>query len=322
MKSYSSLFAIIVGFAISAGAAAQDFPNKPLKMIVPYAPGGATDIFGRIVADGLSKELGQPVIVENRTGGGGNVGAIALAKSAPDGYTLGIATVGTHATNPACNSKGGYDPVRDFAPVSNLARTPNVVTLNAEFPARDFKEFMDYVKKNPGKVSFGTSGTCGVHHMTAEHFKALTGADIVHVPYRGTGPALVDVVAGRVQMLFDSMPGSLQNIQTGKLRPMAVASAKRLPSLPDVPTYAEIGLEALNDPVWYGLVAPAGTPAAIIDKINAATRKVLAAPDVVARIVTAGGEPAYTSPAEYGAEIKAAAEKMRHIAQTRGITQE
>lgn len=320
MRLNQALFAAIASVALMGGALAQSFPDKPIKVIIPFPPGGGTDIFGRIIADGLSRELGQPVVVDNRAGASGIIGTLAVAKAAPDGYTLGIATVGTHATNAACNSKVGYDPVSDFAPITNVARTPNVVAVTAGFPAKDFKEFMAYTKKHPNTVSFATSGTCGLHHLTAEHFKALTGADITHIPYRGTGPALIDVVGGRVAMIFDSLPAPFPHIQSGKLRALAVASAKRLDALPDVPTYAELGLKDLNDPVWYGLVAPAGTPAEIINKINAAAGKVLSRPDVQQRIRTAGGEAAYNSPADYATEIKSAADKMKNIVKTRGIT--
>jgi tripartite-type tricarboxylate transporter receptor subunit TctC len=319
MKFRKSLLTFIASLTVASAAHAQGYPNKPIKMIIPFPPGGASDMVGRIVADGLAKELGQPVIVDNRTGGGGGIGTIALAKSAPDGYTIGIATVGSHAANPACNPKGGYDPVHDFAPISNLARTPNVLTVYAGFQPRDFKEIVDYAKKNPGKVSYASGGTCGIHHLTGEQFTTLTGTKIIHVPYRGSGPALNDVLGGRIDMFFDSLPGSLQYIQSGKLRAVAVAWDKRLDSLPNVPTYAELGLKQINDSVWYGLVAPAKTPDDIIKKLNAATLKVLAQPEVKARIAQTGSEAAGNSPAEYGAEIKAAATRLRETVKASGI---
>jgi tripartite-type tricarboxylate transporter receptor subunit TctC len=319
MKLRKSLFALIAGLAVASSTHAQSYPNKPIRMIIPFPPGGATDMVGRIVADGLSKELGQPVVVDNRTGGGGGIGTLALAKSAPDGYTIGIATVGSHAANPACNPKGGYDPVNDFAPISNLARTPNVLTIYPGFQAQDLKHIIEYAKKNPGKVSYATGGTCGIHHLTGEQLTALTGTKMVHVPYRGSGPALNDVLGARVDMFFDSLPGSLQYIQSGKLRAVAVAWDKRLELLPNVPTYSELGLKQINDSVWYGLVAPAKTPDDIIKKLNAATLKVLAQPDVKARIAQTGSEASGTTPAAYGAEIKLAAEKLLHTVKTQGI---
>jgi tripartite-type tricarboxylate transporter receptor subunit TctC len=320
MPSYKSLLALITGLAMAMSAQAQNFPNKPIKMIIPFPPGGATDIVGRIVAEALSKELGQTVVVDNRSGGGGGIGAMAIAKAAPDGYTLGIATVGTHATNPACNPKGGYDAVQDFAPVSNLARTPNILTMFPGFPAKNYQELQAFLKKNPGKVRYATGGTCGVHHLTGALFTTLTGTDIVHVPYRGSGPALNDVLGGHVELFFDSLPGSLTHIQSNRLRPIAVAWDKRLDALPNVPTYAELGLKPINDAVWYGLVAPAKTPDDIVRKLNAATLKVLALPEVKDRIVQSGSEPAGTTPAEFGAEIKAALERMKNTVKTQGIT--
>lgn len=280
MSSLKPLLALITGLAIAASVQAQNYPSKIIKLIIPFPPGGATDIVGRIVAEALSKELGQPVVVDNRSGGGGGIGATAVAKAMPDGYTLGIATVGTHGTNPACNPKVGYDAVQDFAPVSNLARTPNVLTIFPGFPAKNYQELNAYLKKNPGKVRYATGGICGVHHLTGALFSSLTGTDILHVPYRGSGPALTDVMGGNVELFFDSLPGSLSHIQSNRLRPIAVAWDKRLDSLPQVPTYAELGLKPINDSVWYGLVAPAKTPDEIIRKLNVATLKVLALPEV------------------------------------------
>lgn len=322
MKLFTLSLAVTATFAIALSAHAQSYPNKPIKLIIPFPPGGATDMVGRIVADGLSKELGQPVVPDNRTGSGGSIGAIALARSAPDGYTLGIASVGSHAANPACNPKGGYDPVTDFTAVSNLAVTPNVLTSSLEFAPKDYKELLAYLKKHPGKISFASGGTCGIHHLTGELFKSLTGTSMEHVPYRGSGPALTDVMAGRVELFFDSLPGSLPFIQAGKIRPLAVAWDKRLDSMPNVPTYAELGLNAINDPVWYGLVAPAKTPEPIIKKLNAAVVKVLAQPDIKERIAATGSEAKATSPAEFGSEIKTTFEKTKRIVEARGIKPE
>jgi tripartite-type tricarboxylate transporter receptor subunit TctC len=319
VKSFKPFFVVAATFAIALSAHAQSYPNKPIKLIIPFPPGGATDMVGRIVADALSKELGQPVVVDNRTGSGGSIGTIALAKSAPDGYTLGIATVGTHAANPACNPKGGYDPVHDFAPISNVAATPNVLTAYPEFPAKNTRELIAYLKKNPGKVSFATGGTCGIHHLTGEMFKSLTGTAMEHVPYRGSGPALTDVAGGRVELFFDSLPGSLPFIKTGKIRPLAVAWDKRLQSMPDVPTYAELGLKPINDPVWYGLVAPAKTPEHIIKKLNAATVKMLAQADVKERIAASGSEAKSTSPAEFATEISTTFEKIKKVVKENNV---
>jgi tripartite-type tricarboxylate transporter receptor subunit TctC len=322
LKLFMSSLVLTAGFAIALSAHAESYPSKPIKLIIPFPPGGATDMVGRIVADALSKELGQSVVADNRTGSGGSIGAIALARSVPDGYTLGIASVGSHAANPACNPNGGYDPVVDFTAISNLAVTPNVLTSSLEFAPKDYKELLAYMKQHPGKISFASGGICGIHHLTGELFKSLTGTSMEHVPYRGSGPALTDVMAGRVELFFDSLPGSLPFIQAGKIRPLAVAWDKRLESMPNVPTYAELGLKPINDPVWYGLVAPAKTPEHIIKKLNAAVVKVLAQPDVKERIAATGSETKATTPAEFRSEIKTTFEKTKKIVEARGIKPE
>ncbi|HJV73092.1 MAG TPA: tripartite tricarboxylate transporter substrate binding protein BugE [Noviherbaspirillum sp.] len=319
MKLNKILLALASGLAFAASAQAQTYPNKPIRLIVPFAPGGTTDIVARIVGDKLGKELGQPVVIENRGGGGGSIGAAAVAKAEPDGYTIGVSTISTHAVNAACNPKLGYDPVADFAPITNMARTPNVLTVNPKFPAQDFKQFLDYVKKNPGKLNYATSGTCSIQHMVGEQFKASTGTFILHIPYRGAGPALNDLLGGQVDMMFDNLPSSMSHIQANKLRPLAIAWNKRLDALPNVPTFAEIGLKQVNDPAWYGLVAPAKTPDEIIKKLNAATLKVLQLPEVKERLKTSGAEPAGNSPAEHAAEIKTELEKMRNLIKKQGI---
>ena len=319
MKMNKLLLALVSGLAFAASAQAQTYPTKPIRLIVPFAPGGTTDIVARIVGDKLGKELGQPVVVENRGGGGGSIGAAAVAKADPDGYTIGVSTISTHAVNAACNPKLGYDPIADFAPITNMARTPNVLTVNPKFPAQDFKQFLDYVKKNPGKLSYATSGTCSIQHMVGEQFKVSTGTFILHVPYRGAGPALNDLLGGQVDMMFDNLPSSMSHIQANKLRPLAIAWPQRLESLPNVPTFAELGLKQVNDPAWYGLVAPAKTPEDIIKKINAATAKVLQMPEVKERLKTSGAEPAANSPAEHAAEIRHELEKARNLIKKQGI---
>lgn len=319
MKLNKLLLALVSGLALAASAQAQNYPNKPIKLIVPFAPGGTTDIVARVVGDKLGKELGQSVIIENRGGGGGSIGATAIAKADPDGYTIGVSTVSTHAVNAACNPKLSYDPLKDFAPITNMARTPNVLTVNPKFPAQDFKQFLDHVKKSPGKLNYATSGTCSIQHMVGEQFKASTGTFILHIPYRGAGPALNDLLGGQVDMMFDNLPSSMSHIQAGKLRPLAIAWNKRLEALPNVPTFAELGLKQVNDPAWYGLVAPAKTPDDIIKKIHAAAVKVLAMPEVKERLLQSGADPVGNTPAEHGAEIKAELEKMKNLVNKQGI---
>jgi len=319
MKLNKLLLAIVSGLVLAGPVQADNYPSKPITLIVPFAPGGTTDIVARIVADKLGKELGQAVVVENRGGGGGSIGAAAISKAAPDGYTIGVSTVSTHAVNPACNPKLGYDPLTGFAPITNMARTPNVLTVNAKFPAQDFKQFLDQVKKNPGKLNYATSGTCSIQHMVGEQFKASTGTFILHIPYRGAGPALNDLLGGQVDMMFDNLPSSMSHIQSGKLRPLAIAWNKRLDALPNVPTFAELGLKQVNDPAWYGLIAPPKTPEDIIKKLNAATVKVLNMPEVKDRLKQQGAEPVGNTPAEHAAEIKAELEKMKNVVTKQGI---
>jgi tripartite-type tricarboxylate transporter receptor subunit TctC len=304
---------------IAASAHADTYPSKPITLIVPFPPGGTTDIVARVVGDKLAKELGQPVVVENRGGAGGSIGASAISKADPDGYTIGMSTVSTHAVNPACNPKVGYDPIKDFSPITSLARSPNVLSVNPKFPAEDFKQLLEQVKKNPGKFGYASSGNCGFAHMMGEQFKVATASFILHVPYRGIGPALNDVLGGQVEMIFDNVPSSLPYIQSGKLRPIAVAWNKRLDSMPNVPTFAELGLKQVNDPAWYGLVAPAKTPESVIKRINTAALKVLAMPDVKKRIHDSGAEAVGNSPGDHAKEIQAEYEKIRGLVKKQSI---
>lgn len=302
-----------------SSALAEMYPTKPLRLVIPFPPGGTTDIVGRGVADQLSKVLGQPVVVENKGGGGGSIGADVIAKAAPDGYTIGIATVSTHAVNPACNPKLSYDPLKDFKPITNLATVANVIAVNPTFPAKNYKEFVAVLTANPGKYSFATSGTCGIGHMLGEEFKVLTKTQMVHVPYRGAGPALNDVLANQVPIMVDNLPSSMQFIKGGKLRPIVVAWNKRIDNLPDVPTFAEMGLKDANDPAWYGLVAPAGTPDDIIRKLNEASVQALKDPGLIARFRGAGAEPIGNTPQQYSAEIKREFDKMRALVKQQNI---
>ncbi len=314
------LAAAIAGVCFSTAAHAADpYPNKPIRLIVPFAAGGTTDIVARVVADGLGRELGQPVIVENRGGGGGSIGADALARSAPDGYTLGVATVSTMATNPATNPKNPYNPLTDFAPITNMVNVPNVLTVNPAVPAKSLAEFIALLKANPGKYSYASSGAGGIGHLDGELFKSLTKTDMVHVPYRGSGPALNDVIAGQVNAQFDNLPSSMPHIQAGKLRALAVAAPKRLPALPDVPTFAEGGLPEMDNMAWYGLVAPAGTPQAVIDRIHDATVKALKDPKIIQRLADGGSLVDGNTPAEYAAQIKRELELRQRIAKERNI---
>jgi tripartite-type tricarboxylate transporter receptor subunit TctC len=327
MKTHKkiALLALSSGMAalsVAPGAHAQNYPTKPIRIIVPFAPGGSTDIIARLVGERMGSVLGQPVVIENKGGGGGAIGAAEAARAEPDGYVLSIATVSTMAVNPACNPKLSYDPLKDFQPVTNFANTANVVAVNPKFPAKDLKEFINELKANPGKYSYGTSGTCSVNHLAGEAFKVSTQTDMVHVPYRGSGPAVVDTVAGQVQVLFDNIPSSMPQIEVDRLRALAVAWPKRLDSLPNVPTYAELGFPELNQPVWYGLLAPAGTPRDVVDTLRNAAVKALAEPSVVAALEKQGAAPSGNTPEEFAAEIKAQYDWAKDISAKQGITLE
>jgi tripartite-type tricarboxylate transporter receptor subunit TctC len=294
-------------------AAAQTYPTKPVKLIVPFAPGGTTDIVARTISERFAAAFGQPLIVENRAGGGGVVGAYEVAKATPDGYTLGMATVSTTAANPAINPRTPYDPTKDFTPIINLAATPNVIAVHPTFPAKDYKGFIDTLKKNPGKYSYATSGTGGIGHLQTELYKSLTGTFITHIPYRGAGPALNDVVGGQVPMIFDNMPSALPFIKDGKLIPIVVSAPQRLSQLPNVPTFAELGLAPVNRMAYYGIVAPPGTPKDIVEKIHAAAIKTLQDPNVRKRIEDTGSIVLGNKPEEFAEQIRAEFEVYKRV---------
>jgi tripartite-type tricarboxylate transporter receptor subunit TctC len=317
MKS-TCYFALIALLAAGTAQAAE-YPTKPIRLIVPFPAGGTTDIVARGAADQMTKIMGKTVVVENRGGAGGAIGAGEVAKAAPDGYTIGIATVSTHAVNSACNPRLSYDPLKDFRPITNLAHVPNVIVVNPTIPANDYKEFLAMLKAQPDKLSYASTGTCSITHMIGEQFKMLTKTSMIHVPYKGAGPALTDVLGGQVPVMVDNLPSSMPHIKGGKLRPIVVAWNKRLEALPNVPTFAEVGLKEANDPAWYGLVAPARTPDDIIKKLHEAAVKALQDKGLQERLRGAGAEPIGNSPQEFAAEIKKEYDKMAAIAKAQNI---
>jgi tripartite-type tricarboxylate transporter receptor subunit TctC len=306
----------------AAAAGADDYPNRPITLVVPFPPGGSTTIVARSVADKLSEALGQQIVVDNRGGAGGTIGSKAVSRSAPDGYTLLLGYTGTLAIGPTLYPNAGYDPRKDFDAIGLIGHAPNSLVVHPSFNVHSVKELIDYAKANPGKVNYGSAGVGTVSHVSGVYFAGAAGIDLVHVPYKGTGPALADLLGGHIPMAFAPIPATHANVAEGKLRGLAVTSAKRSSLLPDVPTIAESGVPGFEASLFYGLVAPAGTPRPIIDKLNKVLRDALATDEVKKRLTTDGTEVVASTPEEYAAHIDRDEKKWSKVVKDSGARAE
>lgn len=320
MQKIASVAAALMLALSPAAVAQQGYPNKTIRFVVPFAPGGSSDIISRAVANQLTAGLGQQVYVENKGGGGGNIAMEEVKRAAPDGYTLILGHIGTLAVNPAMyGAKLPYDPVKDFQPISLLAVVPNVIAVHPDVPIKSLAEFVKAAKDKPGKLNYGTAGNGSAGHLAMEYFKMQAGIDLVHIPYRGTGPMLSDLLGGQVEATFNGIPPIMSHIKAGKLRPLAVGSAARVPALANVPTVAESGYPGFETSQWYGLMAPAGTPRAIIDRLAEETRKALASDDAKKRISDDGGITAGGTPEQFAALIAKEKERWGKVVTTAKI---
>jgi tripartite-type tricarboxylate transporter receptor subunit TctC len=313
MRAVAHLIAAAIALVAALPAGAQD-TSKPITMVVPFPAGGSTDVIGRVIADGLRQVLGQTVVVENRAGAGGSIGTAAIAKAAPDGSVIGMGTASTLAINPATYKTLPFDVLTDLAPIGNIAAVPNIMSIHPGVPAADMASFIKLALAKPRQLSFASAGIGSVSHLLGAQFNLATGADIVHIPYRGVGPALNDAVSGQVHVMYDNLPTSLQIVRDGRLRALGVSGAKRAASLPDVPTFAELNLADMNWMAFFGLIAPKGTPEPVVKRLNEALLKVLAMPDVRGKLDAQQAIVIGNSPAQFGAEIARELARMRKAA--------
>ncbi len=307
-----------LAFFAAPPASSQGFPSKPIHFVVPYPAGGPLDTVARLLGQKVSESVKQPVIVDNKPGAGGNIGADAVAKSPPDGYTILMGAVATHAINPTLYANIPYDPVKDFAPVTQVASTPNVLVVNPSLPVRDVREFIAYAKAHPGQLNFGSGSTGSAGHLAGELFKTMAGVQMVHVPYKGAGPAMQDLIGGQIQLMFDNLASSLGQIRAGKVRALAVTTAKRSSLAPELPTIAESGLPGFDISTWFGVFAPGGTPPAVVARLHDEFARALAAPDVREKMLNLGAEPVGNTPAQFAAYIRSEAEKYARLVRASG----
>ena len=313
----AALAAVTVA-ALPDPSLAQAWPSKPVTVIVPFPAGGTTDIVARLTAQKLSEAWGQPVIVDNRAGAGGNIGSAMVAKAAPDGYTLLMGTVGTHAINASLYDKMPYDVVKDFAPITNVAAVPNMLVVTPSLPVNSVPELIAYAKQNPGKLNMASSGNGTSIHLSGELFKVMTGIQMEHVPYKGSAPALTDLMGGQVQVMFDNMPSAIAHVKAGKLKAIAVTTAKRSPAMPDLPTIDEAGVKGFEAASWFGLLAPAGTPKEIVAKVQADVVKAMKTTDLTEKMGQQGAAAVGNTPDEFAAYIKAELAKWEKVVKASG----
>ena len=317
----AALTILVGGLSLAGSSLAQSgFPDKPIRLIVPFPPGGTSDITGRVLADALGKELGQPVVVENRSGAGGSVGARYVAESKADGYTLLLGTSSTNGTNSAVYNNLSFDPVGSFTPITRIVTVPGVLAITKGFPAKTYSDFVKVVRQAPGKYSYASSGNGGATHLAMEYFKSLSGLRIVHIPYRGTGPALNDVISGQVDMLYDTLASSMPHIKAGSIVPVALAAPERLKELSNVPTMAEVGLKRANEGFWNGILAPAGLPAGVLQKIHGAIARALKNPVVRDKYAAAGAITVIDSPEDFSRIITNDVAKWKTVVKDSAIT--
>ena len=321
VRMWRAFSALVVGIAVAFAAVAEDsYPARPLRIVVPFAPGGSTDIVARLIADRLAAAVGQPVVVENRAGAAGNIGAEAVARSAPDGYTLLMATTGVMAINNALYGSIGYDAARDLEPVIFVASITNVLAVPPELPAASVAELIALAKREPGKLTFASSGAGSSTHLSAELFKSMAGVEVLHVPYKGSGQALADLMAGRVSMIFDNMPSALPYIKAGKLRALAVTGTKRSPAMPELPTISEAGLSGYESLSWSGIAVPAGTPKDAVARLNREIGALLGRPDMRQKLAELGAEAVGGAPEAFDAHVRAERDKWTQLIRSRNIT--